>query len=259
MHDEYDATAEFYDHVVPYRDRQDVSFFVEAARESGGPVLEVGCGTGRVLIPTARAGFEIVGLDLSPSMLGVCRLRVADEPPEVQSRISLVEGDMRRFDLGRVFPLVTLPFRPFLHLLTVEDQLACLGAISAHLQVGGRVVIDLFNPSLDMLANAPTGEVHNEPDFTLPDGRRVRRGLRIAACDRFAQVNQVELIYDVSHPDGRRERHIHAFPFRYVFRFEAEHLLVRAGFEIERLYGDYDRAPYGSRYPGELIFVARKR
>ncbi len=66
---EYAHTAEFYDHVLPYRQRQDVEFFVELARQSGGPVLEVGSGTGRVLIPTARAGIEITGLDLSPSML----------------------------------------------------------------------------------------------------------------------------------------------------------------------------------------------
>jgi len=98
---EYGFTAEFYDHVVPYRERQDVAFFVELAREAGGPVLEVGCGTGRVLIPTARAGFEIVGLDLSPSMLAVCRESLAQEPAEVQARVELVEGDMRDFDLGR--------------------------------------------------------------------------------------------------------------------------------------------------------------
>jgi SAM-dependent methyltransferase len=258
MHDEYEAIAEFYDHVVPYRDRQDVSFFVGAARESGGQVLEIGCGTGRILIPTARAGVAIVGLDLSPAMLTVCRERVAAEPADVRSRIDLVQGDMRDFHLGSRFSLVTVPFRPFQHLLTVDDQLACLASIRRHLQVGGRLILDLFNPSLDLILRPTLDEVGDEPEFALPDGRRVLRRLRIASCDRFAQVNQVDLIYYIDHPDGRSERLVHSFPLRYLFRFEAEHLLARSGFEVEHLYADYDKTPYGSLYPGELIFVARR-
>jgi len=259
MPDEYEATAEFYDSVVPYRDREDVPFFVEAALESGGPVLEIGCGTGRVLVPTARAGVEIVGLDSSPAMLQVCARRLAAEPADVRARVTLVEGDMRAFRLGRAFPLVTIPFRPFQHLLTTGDQLACLGAIRRHMAVGGRLILDLFNPSIDMLAHPPAEESGDEPGFTMPDGRRVLRRFRIASSDRFAQVNQVELVYHVVHPDGRRERLVHVFPFRYLFRFEAEHLLARAGFEVEHLYAGYDRSPYGTHDPGELIFVATPR
>ena len=114
-YEEYAVTADLYDHVVPYRDRPDVPFFVEAAQESGGPVLEVGCGTGRILIPTARARIEIVGLDLSFHMLDVCRKRLLKEPKDVQSRVQLVEADMRHFALGQAFRLVTTPFRPFQH------------------------------------------------------------------------------------------------------------------------------------------------
>src|SRR5882762_9513202 len=93
--------AEFYDHVAPYQNRQDVNFFVEMAQRFEGPVLELGCGTGRVLIPTARAGLEIVGLDASSPMLSVCRKKLSHEPETVQSRVpELVDGDMRDFDLG---------------------------------------------------------------------------------------------------------------------------------------------------------------
>src|SRR6185503_14924092 len=102
-YDQYAFIAELYDQVVPYRERADVAFFVEAAREAGSPVLEVGCGTGRVLIPTARAGLEVVGLDLSPNMLGVCRQKLKDEPEAVQSRVQLVQADMRNFELGHLF------------------------------------------------------------------------------------------------------------------------------------------------------------
>lgn len=95
--------AQIYDQVIPYRDRPDVEFFVDTAIESGSPVLEVGCGTGRVLIPTARAGISITGLDLSDHMLDVCRAALKEESRDVQERVNLVQGDMRDFNLGQKF------------------------------------------------------------------------------------------------------------------------------------------------------------
>jgi SAM-dependent methyltransferase len=256
---DYAFIADLYDFVVPYRERQDVAFFVEAAQQSGGSVLEVGCGTGRVLIPTARAGIVITGLDLSTHMLAVCRERLQAEPEAVQARVTLVEGDMRDFDLGQTFALATIPFRPFQHLTTVKDQMACLGAIHRHLMPGGILILDLFNPSVESLTRDNLGqELGDEPDFSMPDGRRVSRRNVIVSRDLFEQVIRVELIYYVTHPDGREERLVHAFPMRYLFRFEAEHLLVRCGFTVEALYGSYDKSPYGATYPGELIFIARK-
>jgi SAM-dependent methyltransferase len=256
---EYGFTAEFYDQLPAYRERGDVAFWVEMAQAAGGPVLEIGCGTGRVLIPTARAGGEIVGLDLSSYMLDVCRASLAQESPAVQARAQLVTGDMRDFHLGREFALATIPFRPFQHLTTVEDQIACLGAIHRHLAPGGRLILDLFNPSIPYLAAPERLEERDDvPEFALPDGRRVLRRARITGRNYLNQVQDVELIYYVTHPDGRQERLVHSFPMRYLFRFEAEHLLARCGFTVEALYADYDRRPYGTHYPGELIFVAIK-
>ncbi|SRR6266508_1188277 len=258
-YDEYAFIAELYDHVVPYRDRADIAFFVETAKRAGSPVLEVGCGTGRVLIPTARAGLDIVGLDLSERMLAVCRQRLGEEPEAVQARVQLVQGDMRRFELGRAFTLVTIPFRPVQHLLTVDDQLSCLESVRRHLVERGTLVLDFFNPSLEALVNRPIGEEFgDEPEFRMPDGRRVIRRHKILAHDRFNQINSVELLYDVKHPDGREERLVHSFLMRYSFRFEVEHLLARAGFAVEHLYAGYDKSEYGSTYPGELVFVARR-
>ena len=258
-YDEYGVSAEFYDYVVPYRDRQDVTFFVDAAKESGGPVLEIGCGTGRILLPTARVGIKIVGLDVSSGMLAVCREQLSREPVEVQANVRLVQADMRNFDLAQSFALVTIPFRPFQHLLTVDDQCACLRNIHRHLTTDGRLILDLFNPSLPMLVAENLGqEIGDEPEFVMPAGRRVNRRAKFVSKDPLTQVNQVELIYYVSHPDGRTERLVHAFSMRYLFRFEAEHLLARCGFQVEQVYADYDKSPYGSKYPGELIFVARK-
>jgi SAM-dependent methyltransferase len=187
--DEYASIAELYDHIIPYQNRPDVNFFVEAARDAGGPVLEVGCGTGRILIPTARAGVEISGLDLSEHMLAVCRERLKAEPKPVRSRVKLVKGDMRQFELARTFSLVTLPFRPFQHLTTVEDQLACLDCIRRALAKGGKLILDIFNPSLEALARQNTGEeMADEPEFSMPDGRRVIRRHKVASKDLFNQI-----------------------------------------------------------------------
>ena len=256
---DYDFVAEFYDHVTPYQSRADVAFYVEMATESGGPVLELGCGTGRVLIPIARAGISITGLDLSSRMLSVCVEKLAGEPEAVRARVHLAQGDMRHPDLRQTFRLVTIPFRPFQHLVTVEDQIACLTSIHALLAPGGRLILDVFNPYLPRLADEKyMEETGDEPPFTMPDGRVITRRNRLTARDLFNQVLQSELIYYVSHPDGRQERLVHAFPMRYLFRFEVEHLLARCGFRLETVYADYDRSPYGSKYPGELIAMARK-
>lgn len=155
------------------------------------------------------------------------------------------------------FALVTIPFRPFQHLVTVEEQLACLGSIRRHVKPGGRLILDVFNPSLEGLTQPVGVESPPEAEFSMPDGRRVTRRFRIAERDRANQVNQIELIYDITHPDGRAERLVHAVLMRYLFRFEAEHLLARAGFTVQHLYSSYDKSPFGSSYPGELIFVAR--
>jgi SAM-dependent methyltransferase len=251
--------AELYDQVIPYAERPDIDFFVQAALDTGGPVLEVGCGTGRVLIPTARSGISITGLDLSPFMLEVCRQSLSLEPTEVQDRVALVEGDMRDFDLGQSFSLITTPFRPFQHLITTEDQLKCLGCIHRHLKPGGFLILDIFNPSLIHLTRENMGEEREiEPAFTTPAGIKVQRKDRIVARDYARQVQDVELIYYLTHPDGKEERLVHAFPMRYLFRYEAEHLLARSGFEVVELYSDYQKNPFGTIYPGELIFLAKR-
>jgi SAM-dependent methyltransferase len=256
---DYEFVAEYYDHVVPYRNREDIEFYLEFAKEAGGPGLELGCGSGRVLLPLARAGIQMTGLDLSPHMLNVCRAKLREEEAEVQERVTLVQGDMVDFSLESEFTFVTTPFRPFQHLLTVEDQLACLACIHEHLVPGGPLVLDLFNPSLSYLTDDAMLEEHGEEEpFEMPDGRVVRRTHRTISRDPFQQVNDQELIYTITHPDGRQERVVHSFRMRYLFRFEVEHLLARSGFVVEQVYADFARNPYGSKYPGELLVVARR-
>lgn len=257
-YDSNDALAELYDVVPLYANRADIEFYVAEARATAGLVLELGCGTGRILLPAARAGAEITGLDLSEKMLERCRAKLAAEPAAVIERVSLVCSSMVNFSLGREFSLIIVPFRPFQHLLEVSDQLECLDAVRRHLAHGGRLIVDFFqvNPAA---MNEPAWQQEREdtPETPLPDGRRIRRTFRIAAFHRERQVNDVEMFWYITHPDGRKERIAWLTPLRYFFRYEVEHLLARAGLRLKALYGNFDRSPLAGDSP-EMIFVADK-
>jgi SAM-dependent methyltransferase len=254
---EYDTFADYYDHVYPYRERPDIQFYVDLARSSQGPVMEMGCGTGRVLIPCARSGAVMVGADISRAMLDVCRRKMALESPDVQARVELRVADMRDFDVDRRFALIILPFRSFQHLETVAEQSAALGCLKRHLAPGGRLVLDLFNPSIPLLGDERwLAEPLVEPEVRMPDGRMLVRSLRVVGRDFLNQVQELEIAHEITWPDGRRARDVATTRLRYLFRYEAEHLLAREGLTVEALYGSYDRSPYGATYPGELIFVA---
>jgi SAM-dependent methyltransferase len=248
-------SSEFYDY---HAKRGDIGFFVDYALESGGPVLELGCGTGRVLIPTAKAGVDITGLDLSAAMLNLCQNKSVTEPEDVRTRIKLIRADMRKFDLHRRFALVTITFGPFNNLLSVQDQLDCLACIHRHLKPGGRLVFDVFLAKPNELATKKeTAVVDNEPPFTMTDGRSVTWSL-FQEIDYQSQIIHEKLLYDVIYPDGRRERLVYPETIRFFFRFEVEHLLARAGFVTESVYADFDKTPFGTRPPEELIFVAKR-
>ncbi len=251
--------AEFYDHVEPYATRDDLAFYIDLAGKARGPVLELGCGTGRVLLPMLRAGAEVCGLDSSRTMLSVCVEKLAREPEAIRDRAHIMLADMRHFELARRFKLVMVPFRGFQHLIETGDQLASLACIREHLVDGGRLVLDLFNPSLRILAEDSHEEISGiEPDFVMPDGRTVARSFQVHRRDFAEQVMDVDIIFQVRHPDGRNERLLQSFPLRWLYRFEAEHLLARCGFTVEAVFEDHAGTPFSGKNGGELVLVARK-
>ncbi len=236
-----------------------VEFFVEQSHAAKGETLELGCGTGRVLIPTAAAGCRITGLDYSRFMLKKCSQNLLAQPAEIQERTRLVQGNMTNFSLGKSFSLITIPFRSFQHLLAVTEQKACLGCIRKHLAPGGRLIIDLFNPRLPRLFDTKyKTEMEDMPETALPDGRCLRRANRVAAFHQDEQYNEVEILYYVTYPDGRNERVVWSFPMRYYFRYEVEHLFELSGFRVISLFGDFDKSNFSSESP-EMIFVAEKK
>lgn len=257
----YDSVSnigELYDLASPYGNRGDVQFYVDEAVKSAGKVLEVGCGTGRVLLPIARRGISITGIDRSPAMLERCHEQLALEDESVRQCVRLEQMDMRNFDLRDQFSLATIPFRPFQHLLEVTDQLNTLRSIHRHLLKGGHLVFDVFNPDFKRLAAGPTGEHEDHPPTTLPDGRQARRTGKVSTVNATKQVNDIELIYHVTDKDRNTERLVMAFPMRWYGRYEIEHLLERCGFGLKTVYGNFDRTELSDGSP-EMIFVAERR
>jgi SAM-dependent methyltransferase len=255
--DEYSTViSSLYDNVPIYASRPDVQFYVGEAKASAGRVLEAGCGTGRVLIPIARAGVSIDGLDASEAMLAQCEARLAREPSEVSERVGLHRGDARNFDLGRTFSLVTAPFRVVQHLTTIEDQLRFLDAVKRHLAPGGRLVFDVFNPSFAVMMTADGMEHEDTPDTPLPNGASFRRTGRVNRIRWIDQVSEVELAYYVTRsPGATPERFVQAFDMRWYLRAELVHLLARAGYRVRTMYGGFDRTPVTDSST-ELIVVA---
>jgi ubiquinone/menaquinone biosynthesis C-methylase UbiE len=247
------ATARFYDaaYATLARLGPDVDFYRELARESGGPALELGCGTGRVLLPIAREGIDCTGLDASGEMLAVLRRKAAAEGLAAPR---LVQGRMQELDLGgERFALVYSAFRAFQHLYTVEDQLACLTRVRAHLAPGGRLAFDVFNPRVDRIWEEEPPE---EQDLRFQhEGEEVVRTVA-QRRDRPSQLITLCMRYERRRGGQLVGTEVTRFHMRWFTRFELEHLLFRAGFTDVALYGDFDRSPVGRDSPTLLVVAA---
>jgi SAM-dependent methyltransferase len=238
----------------------DVLFYVEEAQRRGSPVLELGCGTGRILIPTAQAGIHVVGLDRSPDMLTVAREKIAALEAETEDRVRLVEGDMRSFSLAERFNLITIPFRAFLHLMTDEDQRAALHCIRDHLAEGGRMILNIFDPKIEIIAahQGVMGSAQQKMrEFVSPEtGRRVILWVQ-RSYDLDQQTIREERIFEEIDTEGKLvSRTYTPLTLRWVYRYEMAHLLELCGYQIEALYGDFRYGPFHAG--GEQIWVVSK-
>ena len=236
----------------------DLPFYLELAAQQGGRVLELACGSGRLLVPLARAGHRVIGLDASPHMLAIARDKLAAAGPEVAARTRLVQGDMRAFSLDGPFDLAVIAVRSFAYLVDRSDQLSTLCAVAAHLRPGGLLALDSLNPAPAWLLEPP-GSLRQDLVRHVPEqGVTVARTEAVVSIDLAAQVRVIRSAYEVVADDGTVTKRFVEWPFRYTYRFEVEHLLERAGFEIEAVHGGYRREPFASE-SRVMLFLARRR
>ena len=237
----------------------EIEFYRAMAREvktRGGSILEVGCGTGRVALQLAQEGVPIVGLDLSPAMLAVARQKSQGLP-----NVRWVEDDMQAFKLGELFDLIIIPGHSFQFMLTPTDQVACLKCIYQHLTPDGKLVVHVNHDGLDWLGGLCQGKgtgfelVGEYRKDSMADSVRKWNSWSYEASTQTASVITAwELVGEDGAVKERKEvseKRLHC-----VFRFEMEHLLARAGFELETLYGDFSRQEFQDTSP-EMIWIAR--
>ncbi len=229
----YDAIAELYD---PWSASvtEDVGFYLDEARRSGGPVVELGVGTGRVAIPIAADGIRVIGVDSSSRMLEVCARRAALAAVEVDLR----KGDLTAPPVDERVPLVIVPFRSFLHLQTAAARRRGVQAAHDLLLPGGRLIFDVFAPSADDIEETHGRWLEREPGIwerALWDAD----GRTLTLTVRGDGVGEATMSLAWITPDAWRA------------------LLLEAGFEIEAHYGWFD----GTAYAGgeDSIWIARRR
>jgi SAM-dependent methyltransferase len=230
----YDAIAELYD---PWSRSvtEDVPFYLAEARKAGGPVVELGVGTGRIAIPIAASGVRVIGVDSSPGMLEVCR-RAADAAG-VADRLDLRLGDLLAPPVEERVRLVTCPFRAYLHLPDRDSRLAALGAARELLEPGGKLIFDVFAPRRDDIEETHGRWIEREPGI-----------FERADWDEEART----LTLSVRGPGGEA-----TMKLAWLEMTEWRMLIARAGFQVEAVYGWFDYRPY--RRGGEdMVFVARK-
>ncbi len=233
----------------------DYLFYRRWAERTGSPVLELACGTGRLTLPLAADGFEVRGLDLSPSMLQVLHGKAENLAPGARGRLQVVEGDMSDFSLPETFSLIFIPDRSFQGLIHSQQQEGCLRCAKRHLRPGGYFIIDVFKPYAQ-LDQSWVAETAVDWEIVDPETCRLfRRSHNRRFIDSQRQIIYPELHYEVWR-DGRwclvgEEK----LQLSYFYEEQLRELLQRHGFVVEEEWGNYDGTPMGCG--PELIFVCR--
>jgi SAM-dependent methyltransferase len=222
----------------------DLPFYLDLANQAGGPILESACGTGRVLLPIARKGIEIHGVDNSRPMLEILKNHLAHEAHDVRQRVTLHEGDMRDFRLGARFPLVIIPFRPMQHMHTVEDQVSALATVASHLSDGGILAFDVFYPKFDLINTRIGEEVMKFEWSSRADPTEVvRRYFRKDSVDKINQIFYFTFIYRTFRGGEVMLEDMEGFKLSYFTYPHLRALFLLAGLEPVAEYGSFAKDP----------------
>jgi SAM-dependent methyltransferase len=252
----YEAIAPFYD-LIHADLTADITFLLSLAAETGGPILELGCGTGRLLLPLAHAGYEVTGLDSSPAMLERARQRLAQEADVAQVRVTLVEGDMTNFKLDGRFPLVVIPYNTLMH-LSPPQATAAFRQVASHLEKDGRLFLDVANPLA--VAQTPNDRLLTLEQCTpLPETGQM---LVVTASTRVDPGNQtlhITWLYDtLPAAGGPVHRTVVPMRYHYFFPHELELMLSGAGLALQGMYGNYEQRPFTEESERLLITAAKR-
>ena len=244
-----DYFARFYDLIYhQMRDDADSEFYLDQIRQVKGKILEVGVGTGRLFMNALNSNADIYGIDISPSMLDILRVKLS---PENQKRISL--QNIIDFRLNNKFDLIIAPFRVFMHLIEKVDQLNALNNVYNHLNPGGRFIFDVFVPDLRPLITGLDNVLDFEGEYE--PGNRVKR-IVSTKPDIINQIINITFRLEWNEGGSNLIREWNT-PLRFFFRFELEHLIERSQFKTCRISGDFSGNDL-NKDSKEFIIVCQK-
>ncbi|MGD2248939.1 MAG: class I SAM-dependent methyltransferase [Candidatus Methanofastidiosia archaeon] len=248
-----DPVVQYYDETLAMGSPVEIGWFLDKVKEFGGPVLDIGCGTGRIALEIARKGYTVVGVDSSEGMLSIFKKKLFKEPEKIQKRVSIYTGDMGSFDVNKKFQTI-LCVDAFFHNVTVAEEIKCLQKVKTHLNFDGRFIFNIPNPNCEFLmkrADAYTerGTYPLETGDTL----KIEEAQDI---DVLTQVIVTYLRYIRMDSAGKVvDMKESSWKSRYLYYYEAVHLLYRCGFEVESVVGDYRNSPVDSG--SQLIFQVK--
>jgi len=256
MYNIFKNTAWLYD--IDDRDnlRDDIPFYIEYAKKTGGKVLELGCGTGRVSIALAREGIKVTGIDLSEQMLEIFNKKISMEP-ELKAKINLVHGNMANFNLNDKFSLIIAPFRAFQALTDDTDIINSLNCIYEHLDINGIFIINVFKPYKNLDESWCYAEKIQWERFDEKTGNYVVKKHWGDKIDVKNQIIYPHLAYEVTDPSGKKSLYIEDLRLKYYYEYQLEDILVKSGFNIIERFGWYDKKSI-EEANREIIFVCNK-
>lgn len=240
--------------------KHDIPYWQTIARDycgAQGKALELACGTLRVTLPLAEAGYHVTGIDESEFMLKLGREKLAHAPQPVRERVRLVQGDMRAYDLPERFNLIYIPFNTLGLLLTTADQLAALDCAKRHLAPGGVFALDVYVPDVERLVAATANHWFLEKGESFEDGVELQRDLS-RENDTRRQITHITWRTKEYRNNLLEREWLSHLEMSYFFPRELEHLLARAGFELTHYWGNYQREDFWSlSEPWRQLVIAR--
>jgi len=246
----YDTIARFYD-AENAEFTEDLALYSLLAEETGGPVLDVGCGTGRVMLHLAQGGLRVVGVDRSEPMLERGRRKLA-VMPDLKPLVSFVHGDIRTAELPRGFKLIFVPYNTFMQFTDQADQLAALRCLRGLLDDDGLLVLDLPNAS-EVISTQDDGAIVLERSFIEPESGHLVMQQSVSALDRAEQQLHITWIYDEIGDNGAVQRTLAPLVLRYIFPGEMDLLLAATGLHRVETYGDYTGEPFEGDSPRMIV------
>jgi len=248
--DAYSTIARFYD--LEYDAFEaDLEFYRQFAQRADGPVLELACGSGRVLRALTKLGLPLTGIDISDAMLECARTRLPESVELLRRNMQWISEPSAPGNTP--FSLIFCAINSFLHLPDANAQLQALAEARDVAAPDALLILDIFAPDHAYLASLD-GRLEHRFTAMLEDGARLDKWA-LREHDLATQTIDSTLFFDVIATDGSLHRYVDRYLTRYVFRYELEHLLERAGWQIASLFGSYELDPYDSDSERMLVLA----